>query len=106
MLHVVHNFNDAFSMSAGAIAYSGFVWFFEESDFKALSRQNSVRFWFSVEDRLSSQLWIEAKAAFDRGLPVTNTDIRRYNQPYGSAIDADYVVNKEKYFRIQLDYMW
>ncbi len=106
LLHAVHNFNDAFSVSAGAISYSGFVWFFEESDFKALSRQNSVRFWFSVEDRLSSQLWIEAKAAFDRGLPVTNTDIRRYNQPYGSAIDADYVVNKEKYFRIQLDYMW
>jgi len=106
LLHAVHNFNDAFSVSAGAIAYSGFVWFFEESDFKALSRDNSIRFWFSVEDRLSDQLWIEAKAAFDRGVPVTNIDARRYNQPYGSAIDADYVVNKDKYFRIQLDYMW
>jgi len=106
LLHAVHNFNDAFSVSAGAISYSGFVWFFEESDFKALSRQNSIRFWFSVEDRLSEKLWIEVKAAFDRGLPLTNVDVRRYNQPYGSAIDADYVVNKEKYFRIQLDYMW
>jgi len=106
LLHAVHNFNDAFSVSAGAISYSGFVWFFEESDFKALSRQNSMRFWFSVEDRLSDKLWVEAKAAFDRGLPLTNLDVRRYNQPYGSAIDADYVVNKEKYFRIQLDYMW
>jgi hypothetical protein len=106
MLHVVHNFNDAFSASAGAIAYNGFVWFFEETDFEALSRSNSMRFWFSVEDRLSNQLWVEAKAAFDRGLPVTNLDIRRYNQPYGSTLDADNVVKKERYFRLQLDYMW
>jgi DNA uptake protein ComE-like DNA-binding protein len=106
LLHAVHNFTDALSVSAGAIGYSGFVWFFEESEFQALTRDNSLRFWFSVEDRLSPNLWLEAKVAFDRGVPVTNTDVRKYNQPYGSSIDADLVSKKDKYFRIQLDYMW
>ncbi|HVP57739.1 MAG TPA: helix-hairpin-helix domain-containing protein [bacterium] len=106
LLRAIHNFNDAFNVSAGAICYNGFVWYFEESDFEALSRKNSVRFWFSAQDRLSDQLWLEAKAAFDRALPITNLDIRRYNQPYGSTIDANDIANKDKYFRIQLDYMW
>jgi DNA uptake protein ComE-like DNA-binding protein len=106
LLHAIHNFTDAFSLSVGAVAYDGFIWFFEESDFRAVDKSNAMRFWVSVEDRLSDRLWIEAKAAFDRGLPVTNTDVRQYNQPYGSAIDADYIANKDDYFRIQIDYMW
>jgi hypothetical protein len=65
-----------------------------------------MRFWASIEDRISDNLWIELKAAFDRGLPLTNTDIRQYNQFYGREIDADNIIDEEKYFRIQIDYMW
>jgi hypothetical protein len=106
LLHAVHHFNDAFSLSVGAISYDGFVWFFEESDFRAADKKDALRFWFSVEDRVSDNLWIEAKAAFDRGLATTNTDVRQYNQPYGSALDADNIANSDRYFRVQIDYMW
>jgi DNA uptake protein ComE-like DNA-binding protein len=106
LLHAVHNFTDRFSISAGALSYDGFLWFFEESDFVAVDNKNSTRFWVSIEDRISEKLWIELKAAFDRGLPLTNTDIRRFNQAYGRDVDFDNILNKEKYFRIQIDYMW
>ncbi|MFH1311728.1 MAG: helix-hairpin-helix domain-containing protein [Candidatus Eisenbacteria bacterium] len=106
LLHAIHNFTDKFNVSVGALSYNGFLWFFEESDFVASDKRNSMRFWVSVQDRLSDNLWIELKAAYDRGLPVTNTDVRRYNQYYGGEIDAENIMNKEKYFRIQIDYMW
>jgi DNA uptake protein ComE-like DNA-binding protein len=106
LVHAVHNFTDRFSISAGALSYDGFLWFFEESDFVAVDNKNSTRFWVSIEDRISENMWIELKAAFDRGLPLTNTDIRRFNQAYGRDVDFDNILNKEKYFRIQIDYMW
>jgi DNA uptake protein ComE-like DNA-binding protein len=106
LLHATHNFTDQFSLSAGALSYNGFLWFFEESDFVATDRKNSARFWASIEDRISDNLWIELKAVFDRGVPITNTDVRQYNQYYGKDIDADNIINREKYFRIQIDYMW
>jgi DNA uptake protein ComE-like DNA-binding protein len=106
LLHATHNFTDAFSLSAGAVAYDGFIWFFEENDFRAVDGDNSLRFWLSAQDRVSDRLWFEAKVAYDRQVPITNLDIREYNQPYGDFIDADNVVTKDKYFRIQIDYMW
>jgi len=106
LVHALHNFNDALSLSAGAVAYDGFIWFFEENDFRALDGKNSLRFWISVQDRVSDRLWVEAKVAYDRNPPTTNLDIREYNQPYGDSIDADNLVTKDKYFRIQIDYMW
>ena len=106
LLHAVHNFTDKFNVSVGALSYNGFLWFFEESDFVASDKKNSMRYWISVQDRLSDNLWIELKAAYDRGLPITNTDVRRYNQYYGADIDAESIMNREKYFRIQIDYMW
>jgi hypothetical protein len=65
-----------------------------------------MRFWISTQDRISDNLWIELKAAYDRGIPLTNLDVRRYNQAYGRAIDAEYIIDSDRYFRIQIDYMW
>ncbi len=106
LLNAEHNFSDKFAVSFGALSYNGFVWFFEESEFVAGNKQNSTRFWVSAQDRISDNLWIELKAAYDRGIPVTNLDIRQYNQAYGDDVDADYVVDRDRYFRIQIDYMW
>jgi DNA uptake protein ComE-like DNA-binding protein len=106
LLHAIHNFTDRFSMSLGALSYDGFLWFFEESDFVAIDKEDSYRFWIALEDRITDRLWIELKAAYDRGLPVTNTDIRQYNQAYGKTVDADPILRNDKHFRIQIDYMW
>jgi DNA uptake protein ComE-like DNA-binding protein len=106
LLDAEHNFTDKFGVSLGALSYSGFVWFFEESDFVAVDKRKSTRFWISAQDQISDNLWIELKAAYDRGIPITNLDVRQYNQAYGNTIDADYVVNDDRYFRIQIDYMW
>jgi DNA uptake protein ComE-like DNA-binding protein len=106
LVHAVHNFNDKFNMSVGAIAYDGFVWYFEESEFMPIDGRNSMKFWVNFQDRVSDRLWLEVKAAWDRGQPITNVDVREYNQPYGDTIDYDFLVMKHDYFRIQLDYMW
>jgi hypothetical protein len=106
LLNAEHNFSDKFAASFGALSYNGFVWFFEESDFVAVDKRNSMRFWVSAQDRISDNLWIELKAAYDRGIPLTNIDVRRYNQAYGETVDADYIVDSDRYFRIQIDYMW
>ena len=106
LLNAEHNFSDKFSVSFGALSYNGFVWFFEESEFVAGDKQNSMRYWVSAQDRISDNLWIELKAAYDRGIPVTNLDTRQYNQAYGRDVDADFIVDRDRYFRIQIDYMW
>jgi DNA uptake protein ComE-like DNA-binding protein len=106
LLNAEHNFTDKFSTSFGALSYNGFIWFFEQSDFVAVDNRNSMRFWISAQDRVSDNLWIELKAAYDRGIPVTNLDVRQYNQAYGKTIDADYLVDQNRYFRLQIDYMW
>ncbi len=106
LLHVIHNFTDRFTMAIGALTYDGFLWYFEESDFVAIDKSDSYRFWISLEDRITDRLWIELKAAYDRGMPITNTDVRQYNQPIGEAIDADPIMRDDKHFRIQIDYMW
>jgi hypothetical protein len=93
-------------MAIGALSYDGFLWSFEESDFVAIDKKDSYRFWISLEDRITDRLWIELKAAYDRGMPVTNTDIRQYNQPIGDTIDADPITRDDKHFRVQIDYMW
>jgi DNA uptake protein ComE-like DNA-binding protein len=101
-----HNFNDKFNVSLGAMTYDGFVWYFEESEFMPIEGKRSLKLWVNFQDRLSERLWLEIKAAWDRGQPVTNTDVRQYNQPYGESIDYDFLVMKKSYFRIQLDYIW
>lgn len=106
LIRAVHNFTDRLALKIGALSYDGFVWFFEENDFVAIDNRRSLRFWTSIEDHVSDRLWIEMKFAFDRGLPITNTDIRRYNQEFGSQVDADQLVRNKRYFRIQIDYMW
>jgi DNA uptake protein ComE-like DNA-binding protein len=106
LMRVIHNFNDKFNMSLGAIAYDGFVWYFEESEFMPIDGRNSVKVWINFQERISDRLWLEIKAAWDRGEPLTNVDIRQYNQPYGNDIDYDFLVGKHNYFRIQLDYIW
>ncbi len=106
LVHLIHNFTPRFTMALGALGYDGFLWYFEESDFVAIDKENSFRFWISLEDRITDNLWIELKAAYDRGLPITNTDIRQYNQPIGGSVDADPIVRDDKHFRLQIDYMW
>lgn len=106
LVHAVHNFTEAMALKVGAISYDGFVWFFEESDFIAADNRRSLRFWASIEDHVSDRLWIELKAAFDRGMPITNIDIRRYNEEYGAKVDADQLVRNYRYFRLQIDYLW
>ncbi len=106
IVHTVHNFNDKFNMSLGAMAYDGFVWYFEESEFMPIEGKNSLKLWVNFQDRISDRLWLEVKAAWDRAAPVTNTDIREYNRPYGDPIDYDFLVTKGSYFRVQLDYIW
>ncbi len=106
LIRAVHNFTDKLALKVGAVSYDGFIWFFEESDFVAVDNRKSMRFWTSVEDRVSDRLWIELKVAFDRGMPITNTDIRRYNQEFGRQVDADQLVRNQRYFRLQIDYMW
>jgi len=106
LLHMIHNFTDRFTMAIGALTYDGFLWYFEESDFVAIDKSDSYRFWISLEDRITDRLWVELKVAYDRGLPITNTDVRQYNQPIGETIDADPIVQDDKHFRLQIDYMW
>ena len=106
LMRAVHNFNDKFNISVGAIAYDGFVWYFEESEFMPIDGRNSMKFWVNFQDRLSDNLWLEIKAAWDRSDPLTNVDVRQYNQPYGDMVDYDFLVRKHDYFRIQIDYIW
>ncbi len=103
---VTHNFNDRFKVMGQMMIYEGFIWNFEDTDFRVFnSTTQAIHGWFAFFSRLSPDMSVRFKYSFDRHLNVTNHvggivptltgdfEITEINHP-----------NMTSDFRIQLDY--
>ena len=70
---VTHNINDRFRIKTAVTAYKGFIWTFEDTDFRVFnSLEGNLRYWVSSYTRLGDHWSIRMKYSYDNGLPTSN----------------------------------
>jgi DNA uptake protein ComE-like DNA-binding protein len=100
-----HSRNGRIVVDGEIMVYQGFWWFFEKSTFRvADSGLGGIRTWVEVSDRVSDDLTLRFRVVRDNQRRNTAVDIRQFNEPVGSSIDAEDVHEVTNYFRIQADW--
>jgi DNA uptake protein ComE-like DNA-binding protein len=105
---VTHNFNDWLRATAAVTYYDGFLWAFEDGEFQVMDGK-AVRYWLSIQDRISDHLALRVRWTNDHAYPLTYVDARSYNEndpPANPEPDGWYVRDDAGSFRVQLDYSW
>ena len=105
-----HNFNDRIKVMSQVMIYNGFIWNFEDTDFRVFdSSSDAVRYWVSLFSRLNNRWAVRLKWTIDSSSPVTNYAFEP-SDPTGQYPDQRVnwkTVNGENYsndIRVQLDY--
>jgi hypothetical protein len=103
---VTHNFNDRFKIMGQMMIYEGFIWNFEDTDFRVFNADSEAfHGWIAFFSRLSPNLSARFKYSFDRHGTMDN-----YVGGIVPTESGDYEITditaRETYndFRIQLDY--
>ena len=107
---VTHNFNDRIKVMSQVMLYNGFIWNFEDTDFRVFdSSSDAVRYWVSLFSRLNDRWAVRLKWTIDSSSPITNYAFEP-SDPTGQYPDQRVnwkTVNGENYsndIRVQLDY--
>ena len=105
---ITHNINKRMKIIGSLMTYEGFLWNFEDTDFRIFNTDTrALHGWLSFFSRLSQDLSVRVKYSFDLHDPLTNV----VNSAIDVGADASNPVVSEVYyerlysdFRIQLDY--
>ena len=107
---VTHNFNQRMKVMGQVIFYNGFIWNFEDTDFRVFdSNSDAVRYWLSLFSRINDRWSVRLKWTVDSSAPVTNY-IFEPKDPTGQFPDRRLswdTVSGENFtndIRLQLDY--
>jgi hypothetical protein len=107
---VTHNFNDRIKIMSQVMLYNGFIWNFEDTDFRVFdSNSDALRYWVSLFSRLNDRWAVRLKWTIDSSAPVTNYAFEP-RDPTGQYPDQRVnwkTVSGENYsndIRVQLDY--
>ena len=107
---ITHNFNKRIKLMSQVILYNGFIWNFEDTDFRVFdSNSDAIRFWVSLFSRINDRWAVRLKWTTDSASPVTNyafepqDETNQYpNQRLNwKTISND---NSSNDIRVQLDY--
>ena len=107
---ITHNFNKRIKLMSQVILYNGFIWNFEDTDFRVFdSNSDAIRFWVSLFSRINDRWAVRLKWTTDSASPVTNyafepqDETNQYpNQRLNwKTISSD---NSSNDIRVQLDY--
>ena len=107
---VTHNFNQRMKAMGQVIFYNGFIWNFEDTDFRVFdSNSDAVRYWLSLFSRINDRWAVRLKWTVDSSAPVTNY-IFEPSDPTGQFPDQRLswkTVSGENFtndIRLQIDY--
>ncbi len=107
---ITHNFNQRMKVMGQVMFYNGFIWNFEDTDFRVFdSNSDAVRYWISLFSRLNDRWAIRLKWTVDSSAPVTNY-IFEPSDPTGQYPDQRVswkTVSGENFtndIRLQIDY--
>ena len=98
-----HNADENFSIKGGLLYVNGFLWYFEDTDFRIFNSENgAVHKWASVDLKPTSLFRIMLKVSHT--MHATSTRIVDAQSPNGSWINNPQVTNEDLDFRIQVNY--
>ncbi len=70
---VTHNITDRLKIMSQAMIYNGFIWNFEDTDFRVFdSSTDAFRFWVALFSKLGDHWALRVKWTTDTNLPITN----------------------------------
>ena len=107
---ITHNFNKRIKLMSQVMLYNGFIWNFEDTDFRVFdSNSDAIRFWVSLFSRINDRWAVRLKWTTDSASPITNyafepqDETNQYpNQRLNwKTISSD---NSSNDIRVQLDY--
>jgi len=109
-MQVEHNFSDQLSLVSEVMIYRGFIWNFEDTDFRVFdSPTDALRYWISLFSRLNENLALRVKWTVDTRQPITNYNFEPYdeNEVYpDQRLDWETIISRTTTsdIRLQLDY--
>jgi hypothetical protein len=102
-----HNFNDRLKIIASGMIYNGFIWNFEDTDFRVTnSPVDAFRGWITLYSRITDNLSLRFKYTLDTRLDQTNIVEAYIELDDGSLLqlsNLNYRLGTND-FRLQLDY--
>ncbi len=102
-----HNFNDRLKIIGSAMVYNGFIWNFEDTDFRVTdSPVDAFRGWITLYSRITDNLSLRFKYTVDTRLTQDNIVEAYIELDDGSQLQLsnfNYNMSKND-FRLQLDY--
>jgi len=105
---VTHNVNERIKLMGSLMTYQGFLWNFEDTDFRVFSTDTqSLHGWLTVFSRLSQNISLRMKYSFDLHEPMTNIIDGRNDVGLvksNPVVDDPSTQTFYSDFRIQLDY--
>lgn len=109
-MKVEHNFTDHLTAMGEVMIYNGFIWNFEDTDFRVFdSPTDALRFWISIFSRINDNLALRVKWTMDTRQPITNYNFEPYdpNNVYpDQRLDWENLTFRQSTsdVRLQLDY--
>tara|TARA_S200000501_G_scaffold334657_1_gene338822 strand:- start:507 stop:2939 length:2433 start_codon:yes stop_codon:yes gene_type:complete len=101
--NIIHNYANNFTFKFGTILGDGFIWFFEDTDFRILNGDNQVmHHWASFRIKPNPNLTLYLK--FSKGGENINTTITSGQDPRGIWISNPNTSNNTYDYKFQLDY--
>lgn len=102
-----HNFNDRFKIIASAMIYNGFIWNFEDTDFRVTdSPLDAFRGWITLYTRLTDNMSLRFKYTLDTRMDQNNIVESYIQLDDGSTlllVNPNYRLSTND-FRLQIDY--
>jgi DNA uptake protein ComE-like DNA-binding protein len=107
-LTVTHNLNERIKLIGAVMTYSGFLWNFEDTDFRIFNTDTRAwHGWFTVFSRVSRDISVRFKYSFDLHAPLTNIVGGQMDLGLGDSNPVLEEINYQKFysdFRLQIDY--
>ncbi len=104
---VIHHFQNNSRISFHTLFYQGFVWSFEETDFRVFdSLSDAVRYYVAYSSRLGQNWMLRLKWTNDIQLPITNyyyADSESASM-YDRSLQDIYPITQNSDVRVQIDY--
>lgn len=102
-----HNFNDRFKIIASAMIYNGFIWNFEDTDFRVTdSPLDAFRGWITLYTRITDNMSLRFKYTLDTRMDQNNIVESYIQLDDGSTlllVNPNYRLSTND-FRLQIDY--
>jgi hypothetical protein len=102
-MSISHNADNTFSIKGGVLYIQGFLWYFEDTDFRIFSSENGVvHSWVSVDLKPTPLFRVMFKVSHSR--EGSSTRVVDGQTPQGNWIRNPQVTGEDLDYRLQLSY--